>query len=166
MRSFIFVGALLVWCAVAGAMPKGVEDENSARIDRFKLWNECAPIRLVVEGVDRNEIAMGLTEEVIITTVRSRLRAARLYTGEEQVSEPYLYVNINTVKSAFSISFSFEKVLFDPISRQTNYATTWREGADGRGDAGYILSAGVSRLTDTFIDEYLRVNEEACQRRK
>ena len=166
MRSFIFVGALLVWCAVAGAMPKGAEDENSARIDRFKLWNECAPIRLVVEEVDRNEVAMGLTEEVIITTVRSRLRAARLYTGENQVSEPYLYVNINTVKSAFSISFSFEKALFDPISGQTNYATTWREGADGRGGADYILSAGVARLTDTFIDEYLRVNEEACQRRK
>ena len=42
-------------------------------------------------------------------------------------------------------------------------ATTWVRGSAGThgGDAGYIRS-GVSEYMDTFLLEYLRVNEEAC----
>ena len=42
-------------------------------------------------------------------------------------------------------------------------AATWDRGVVGQGGGAYILSS-VSRLTDKFIDEYLRVNESACSR--
>ena len=42
-------------------------------------------------------------------------------------------------------------------------ATTWEIGSLGThgGDAGFILQ-GVAEATDTFVNEYLRVNAEAC----
>ena len=47
-------------------------------IDRFQLWNACGPINLLVESPSYDAGNMGLTREAIATTVRSRLRSARL----------------------------------------------------------------------------------------
>lgn len=138
------------------------------RIDRFKLWNACEPINLLVEWLDDEDVRMGLTHEAITTTVRSRLRAARLYgTNEITDPSPTLYVNVNSVGGtrAFSVKLDFQKQVSDPISGHNGSATTWSKALTGQhgGDAGYILS-GASQLTDMFIDEYLRVNESACPR--
>ena len=133
------------------------------REDRFMLWNTCGQINLIVEQLDDQEIEMGLTTEDIATTVRSRLRAARLYGTSGIV--PVLYMNVTAVSRglAFHIRLEFKKLVFEPISGQENIAATWDIGSTGRGGAGYILSS-VSQLTDRFIDEYLRVNEPACSR--
>lgn len=142
-------------------------DDVQARIslDRFRLWNACQPIDLLVEPLDDDAAKMGLTREAITTAVRSRLRAARLYSSG---TGPYLYVVINALPprgrdggTAVSISLRFTKPVFDRISGRHGPARTWDTGAVGWGDAAYILS-GVSQLMDEFIDEYLRVNESAC----
>lgn len=140
------------------------------RVARFELWNTCGQINLLVESLRDWEIERGLTTEDIATTVRSRLRAARLYGTSGVTSGPYgivptLYVNVSASPRglAFHVRLEFKKQVFDPISGQENLATTWIIGSTGQGDAGYILS-WVSRLTDRFIDEYLRVNEPACSR--
>lgn len=104
---------------------------------------------------------MGLTQRDIITTVRSRLRAARLY--QIRIG-PYLYVRVNVVGAAFSARVAFNKVLFDPISGLNFPSPTWQRSVTGEGrDADLILS-WIARSTDRFIDEYLRVNAPACPR--
>ena len=131
-------------------------------VDRFQLWNTCGQIGLLVENLRDEAIERGLREEDIATTVRSRLRGARLYGT---ISIPILYVNVYTLSRgiAFDIGFNFRKMVFDPISGKSGVATTWERGTVGLGYAAYILSV-VSQLTDEFIDEYLRVNEPACSR--
>ena len=133
------------------------------RRDRFQLWNACEPINLLVEQLREVEIERGLTTEDIATTVRSRLRAARLYGTSGFTPGPYLYVNFGAVERvpAFSLSLEFRKPVVDLISGQESRATTWDIKLTGQGDAGYILS-WVSRLMDRFIDAYLRVNGLAC----
>ena len=130
--------------------------------DEFRLGNKCQPIGLIVESIDGDGAKMGLTQEDITTTVRSRLRAARIYRDlEDRV--PYLYVNILVVETAFNISLEFNKWLSDPISGREQFGTTWDKSVTGRtSGADYVLSS-LSRRMDQFIDEYLRVNELACQ---
>ena len=53
--------------------------------------------------------------------------------------------------------------LYDAISGETRYATTFESGGAGShgGNAGFILQ-GLSEYLDGFILDYLRVNEAAC----
>jgi len=75
-----------------------------------------------------------------------------------------LYANVNvTTERAFNISFEYRKVLYDFASERSGHATTWDADGVGQGSSGYVLSI-VSQHTDKFIDEYLRVNEDACSR--
>ena len=163
---------LALTLALLGAVtPIGAEESEDFvlsvqdRLDRFQLWNACEPINLLVEQLREVEIERGLTTEDIATTVRSRLRAARLYGTSGVIPGPYLYVNFSAVQRvrAFSVSLEFKKPVVDLISGQENRATTWDIRLTGQGDAGDILSS-VSRLMDRFIDAYLRVNELACSR--
>ena len=135
-------------------------------IDHFQLWHACQPVPLRVEPMKDAAVEMGLTREAIATTVRSRLRAARLYSSEDVTpGQPYLYVSVTTVRRVFDVNIYFFRWLSDPITGVESFATTWIRGMVGHhgGDAGYVLSA-VSRKTDEFIDAYLRVNESACSR--
>ena len=158
----------VVAALLATVTPMHADDvQDRINLGRFQLWHACQPIDLLVESPDDDEVKMGLTRESITTTVRSRLRAARLYRESTRPS-PYLYVVINALPrdrggdTAFSVRLEFRKHFFDRISYRAGSASTWDTGAVGWGDAAYILS-GVSQLMDEFIDEYLRVNESACQ---
>ena len=138
-----------------------------APLDRFQLWNDCRPTRLVVEGLSDDAAALGLTEGAIATAVRSRLRSAWLYTDDEfEASWSVLYVNVNVVGGAFSLSIEFRKLVQDDATAEVSLAATWHTGAAGTHAqrAEFILS-GVAQHTDHFIDEYLGVNEDACVRR-
>ena len=150
---------------------KGIVEALSA-IERFHLWADCGPMSLQVEGLDENAAKIGLSKEATETAMRSRLRAADLYTdkfwislsGGTRVVRPSLYLEVTVVGPAFSVSLQYRKFLRDVYhSGLQEYARTWIQSATGvhAGDANYILSA-VSLLADKFIDEYLRVNENAC----
>ena len=136
-------------------------------VDAFDFWNECEPIRLIVESLSNNDAAdMDLTKERIQTLAESHLRAARLYDAE---ARPYLYVRVGVLVSenqrggAYSIDVSFKKYLRDGVSEQNGFAETWETGSYGTHgrDAGFILQS-VSEHLDSFVLEYLRVNEAAC----
>lgn len=127
--------------------------------ERFALWNACKPIALLV--MDDDDVSMGLTQEAITTTVRSRLRAARLY---EAGPGPYLHVHVNRGGEMFSIRLQFVKRVSDPLSGQEGSAATWGAWATGSGGGAAHLLSQVSQRTDVFIDEYLRVNASACPR--
>ena len=136
--------------------------ENVTNYDRFQLWNDCRPMELMVEGLDKDAADIGLTKDAITVAVRSRLRAARLYTDRSWVS---LYINVHVVGRAFHARVKYTKLLTDSKFDLGGLAPTWDTyvtGTHGR-NSGFILSQ-VSQRVDKFIDEYLRVNEDACKR--
>ena len=156
-RPVLLIAAALALCPAAPVLA-----EDVTRSDRFKLWNNCRAMDLAVEGLPQDAADIALTRGAIETAVRSRLRAARLYDADVAA---FLYVNVNVLGRAFSIRVEYNKPLFDPASDQFFSATTWNSGSTGThgGNGSYILSS-VSRHMDKFIDEYLRVNADACPR--
>lgn len=152
--------APLAAAALLLAAPATAEEVSG--VDRFRLWNACKPMRLVVESLRQDAADIGLAEDAIEVAVRSRLRGARLYDAG---GSELLYVNVNVSGRAFSTSIGYHKAVLDPASGQIYPTETWNTGAVGThgGDAGYVLSA-VSQYADKFIDEYLRVNAESCGR--
>ena len=89
------------------------------------------------------------------------MRAARLYDAD---AATWLYINVNVQGRGFSLSLRYQKSVYDAVSGETNYATTWDYGGAGThgGDAGFILQ-GLSEQLDGFLLDYLRVNEAACK---
>ena len=136
---------------------------TSTRVDCFELWKACQPMNLLVEPPEGRGEEIGMTEERIQTAAESRLRAARLYTTDNQ--DHFLYVNVNISDRAFSIHVGYSKWLHDTTLAQGGMAETWHAGSVGThgGDAGYILQT-LSEHMDRFVVEYLRVNEPSCGR--
>lgn len=152
MRAII-VGAFIL--ASANVQAQDYHDEH----DRFRLYAGCAPVGLLVEGLGPPATDIGLTRNAILTTVRSRLRGARIYSSE-QYHVPYLYVNINVLGRAFSIKINLNKYVSDLETELIYPATTWTIGGTGTHgqDPGYILQ-GLGQ----YMDQYLAVNESACE---
>ena len=131
---------------------------------RFKLFNNCETMFLLVGVADDNEHVknVGLTKERVQFAVESRLRGARLFRSG--FGSPVLEVNVDVVGSAFFIHIRYNKTLFDPVSDRTGFAPTWEIssfGTHGQTRAEFILSS-LSGILDKFLTEYLRVNESAC----
>ena len=129
--------------------------------DRFQLWNGCLPMELVVENLPQDAADIGLTKEEITVAVRSRLRAAQLY--EAYALDAFLYVQVHVARHIYTIDFFLAKWARDTFDNE-GLAKTWTVGSIGTHgkNPSFILSS-VSRHTDSFIDEYLRVNADACK---
>ena len=144
-----------------------VQAQTVSDLDRFALFNACRPMRLVVEGLYPDVQASGLTEERIQLAAESRLRAARLYTESmEKANLTHLYININVVGRAHSVSVAYRRWVTDPVNNSEGPATTWDTGSTGThsGDASFIIQ-DLSRHLDKFLANYLRVNDSACNMR-
>ncbi len=122
-----YLASLTVIVAVLAIFP--AEAEEVTELDRFRLWNECRTIRLVVEDMSEHASTIGLTKRAVETAVRSRLRAARLY--DSNLSNAYFYVRISIGRQALNIDVSLEKTVAEWSSNETGYATTWHHGSFG-----------------------------------
>ena len=153
---------LLIFASLCFGLPASADERAITDLDRFKLWNNCEPMMLVVEKLSDDATEIGLTREAVLTTVRSRLRAARLYSDQHFVSG--LYVNVNVVSQSVNVYFGYRKLVRDFASGVDFFAITWHIGSSGihSQDSSFILSS-VSQLMDNFIDDYLRVNASACK---
>ena len=151
---------LAIIMVLVAAMPVSAAEKISDS-DRFRLWNNCKPVGLCVENLLKDATDIRLTKDAVTVAVRSRLRAARLYSTS--CSTPFLGVRVIFFGPAYDILIRYNKWFSDPATGVSHGETTWRSGAIGThgGDASYILSE-VSMYVDHFIDEYLRVNEPAC----
>lgn len=155
----VFMGwMLLACCTVAEAQ---VDEEQ---LKRFQLFAECQPIGVTVSvfmNDDTGEmVRQHKQEEVIHVTLESRLRAARLYRTQAQNT---LSVGVFApISAAFVAIVQYSKILYDPITQQLNKSTTWVH-------VGYGPSSDMhtffSQTIDSFLVDYLRVNEPACRER-
>ena len=139
---------------------------QSFRVDnqRFRLFNDCEPVGLLIGDLSGDATEIGLTRKRIRAAVESRLRSARLYDSD---AVAYIYVNVSVYKTSFNISLQFKKTLHDPKTDLAGPASTWISGGTGtHGQTGgkYVISL-LSEHMDEFLIEYLRVNEDACESR-
>ena len=152
---------------LAGAVPEILPEDMS---DRFMLENNCSPMKFSVSLSGTDVEKVGLKHDAIETTVRSRLRAARLFnaTGKPPFSFPTLYLDVGVAGTAYSINLEYRKHVEDLWSNVRAWVITWKEVSLGTHSqnaigASFILSH-VSQHLDKFVDEYLRVNAKACTR--
>lgn len=154
--------AAAVLLAAASASAGVVSD-----YDRFRLWNDCTPLRVAMLEHSEEARKIGLTDKALVTAVRSRLRAARLYSEKEVYPPLMLGVDVTVGEGGlFNISVELHKYFRDDLNDIDGrwLSVTWRSGSFGThgGNASYVISV-LSEHMDTFIDEYLRVNEDACE---
>ena len=131
---------------------------------RFKLFAECKPMDILVEHLSSSASKLGLTRKSLQHTAESRLRSARLYNSK---ASHYLYVNLFAKNGVFSLELAFKKIVQEPMSGVNAFATTWvvqSIGSYGDSGASFIFST-LSKYTDEFLTEFLRVNEKACVKR-
>ena len=159
------IGLVLLAILAASQADRALAQEVSS-FDRFKLFNECRPMHLIVESLPADAAEIDLAKASIQVAVESRLRSARLFYDfdSESTFGPYLYVNVNVVGRAFNTSLEYNKQVHDLASDVTSVASMWDISFTGThgGSSNYILST-ISELMDRFLVEYLRVNEAACK---
>ncbi len=115
--------------------------------------------RIFSKKDDENDI--DLTREAIEFAVRNRLQGAHLYTDEPGF--PHLFVSVDVVGLAFGIDIGLKKLVSDFYSKDAWFVATWSTGTTGiHGWEGNYILQFVSQYTDSFIDEYLRVNADSC----
>ena len=152
--------ALLFLVALLASAASG--QGSASRQDRFRLFNACRPMQLLVESLGNEERKIGLTEDALQAAAESRLRAARLYTEDpEGADDATLYVNVNVAGRAFNISVEYTKALSDAFG-ETGLARTWISGSTGTASTGGFIVSSLSQYLDRFLAAYLRINEEAC----
>ena len=77
--------------------------------------------------------------------------------------QPPAPFSVNVVGQGFSIGIEYHKVVTGLATQTTFLTPTWIDGYAGQtSDSSYILT-GMARGSDRFVDEYLRVNEDACK---
>ncbi len=137
--------------------------EKISDADRFRLWNDCKPVRMFIQVGVKAGADIELTEDAVALAVRSRLRAARLY--RKGTGAPILAVNVNAALQGFGVPVEFNKIVHDAVSNEDGFGVVWKSGSSGShaGNGSYIMSK-VSEHMDHFIDEYLRVNEVSCRK--
>ena len=135
--------------------------------DRLHLWNKCRPTDLMVANIPDNAAAIGLTKDKIIVAARSRLRAARIYSeSRTETGYSHLVIQVKMTGLVFLMSLEYRKAVMDLATKLSGGAATWSIGALGQhGHNAVFVSSHAEELVDTFIDEYLRVNQEACEKR-
>ena len=95
-------GALVPLCFAVLLAPAAAQGPADRR-ERFQLFNACRPVRIVIEGLNAEAHAIGLTKADLQASTESSLHSACLYTESEQVAQgAYLYVNVNVATPAFS----------------------------------------------------------------
>ena len=172
MKHAIVLGLLLLLAPGAGAekytltpLSEAEQEEfdaAAAMVDKFKLFDGCRPMELMVSLYpDVNEI--GLTEESLRIIAESKLRAAHLY-APDAVSIFHVYVEtLDGASASFIAGAKYYKQVLDLGSNVSNLATMWESGDLGThdDDKGFILTA-VAEHVDEFLADYLRVNDPLC----
>ena len=177
----IALAASLLILSVAPATTEEVNDH-----DRFSLWTGCRGMGIEITNSRQYADKLGLTEDDIETTVRHRLRLARLYKPHTDTQSWFLGASVTLQPPAFLASIYFFKLLADPLTGKTDFAPTWEfhdqgfyvafrtvgDRLDALGDderRSATIAAILNKLsagTDRFIEQFWRVNEAECQKVK
>ena len=166
-QCFFFACLVVVATLIPVQSSDGVSD-----YDRFKLWNKCRPVNVSsnIGWIGETFRTMGLTRERIHITVKKRLSEAGIYGGERHLTASGLDVGVSARirNPMFQVELTLSLYMVNSLDRkkrprQSYTLVSWKDSivTEHRGDVEIILRS-VAELTDQFINEYLRVNTEAC----
>ena len=140
---------------------------------RFNLlWNNCLPLDLSVAGLSEHAVAIGLTKEKVANSVRRRLRAFHIEDEDDTSFNigGYLHVRLIVSRISFAVIVEYMDILYKYLGSDLDeyvplQGSTHQTVSVGShfGKAEPIMQR-VSEQTDHLIEEYLRVNGEACGR--
>ena len=180
VSSFMPTVTRLAFAAAMAVIPAILYSETQnipiERYDRFKLWNNCKPLRpgAFVYNYNGNADVKGLSvrnarlTNKAETVVRRRFRTARIY--DEPGLHPVILAEIRSLWHTesvhvllYGVELKFQKYVTDDVSGENWIATVWERSDFGMHDdpEAYVLKK-LSEFTDEFIEEYLRVNADAC----
>ena len=105
-------------------------------------------------------ILWGEPPETIANVVESRLRAMSLF---KPMVNQHIFVSVNLVGDTSSTLVYLVRHVSDTSFGHGGLAIVWYTGSSGThdGKSQFILRS-LSRHLDTFIIQYLRVNEKEC----
>ena len=151
---FARMGAFLLASTVLPFSPENGQADTS-RGDRFKLYNLCAPMGLVIQDPSANATAIGLTAAQLEKLAVDRLESVALH---ETDAPTVLHVAANPS----GVRLSYMKPVIDVASKETELMRTYYKFAkvNDASVAGVMLA--VSHLLDSFLIEYQRVNRSEC----
>ena len=153
---------LAVLSLVAVAAPAQIPrmPKSTREIDRFKLYDECRPIGLMVFAIGDTQ---GVTKDRLQVAAESRLRAAGLYSETVAPSvNSALSLSVEASGRVFSVSVRFRKLVSDVYGLSWG-APTWELSGNGtHGGRPSFIMENVRTYLDEFFVEYLRVNARAC----
>ena len=151
--------------------------------DRFRLFNDCAPVTVIQPGIvmitdagyDAEWAMRDRVTAQIQRTAKTRFRNAGVL-DEQGPERGRFYIEVWGSPDAFHVRASFAKVVIDLATGEAAFAETIvlagiASARTSRPDA--VLSATeavvlerASTFTDTFVTDYLAANAEACAQRR
>lgn len=136
--------------------PDGDRDPHPEAV-QFKLYNWALPLELLVEVVESEADAVGLSGKDIHRTAGDLLHFAGFYTEDEM--DNYLYIKVSIAGPAFCIELRLLKEMFDPASKLLGIGASWHDTIIGthNNEGARILSV-LKALMEDFISEYRRAN--------
>ena len=132
--------------------------------DCFELFNYCKPMTLMLINEWAGEYFVKYYADRVRTIAESRLRSARLYDSSSTNEILQIVVSFDEMFS--QVLLLYAKPKYDLSSGITMVSpvrvVVMRGGSGDTYDADAVLQA-ISEAMDTFINDYLRVNEPACK---
>lgn len=123
------------------------------------LFARCDKMTLVIEDLPKAVLALGLRRDTLRDSMESRLRSSGLLSPKP--TSQYLYLNINGIGKAFSLSLELKRPL------DTGYgfkygAVVWSSGAVMENSDDHNIRGEATNHLDAFLNRYLRANQIAC----
>ena len=171
--SIVVLAALLSLLWPSSGNARGLLDEmlSEDEIDMFKLWNDCLPVALLIAGGKRDSIR-GETVKIskkIIVKMLSNANFRRNAGIPDPISGDaslwaILDMSNTPEEQKFSVSLQFHKTVRDLASGINGDMVTWAASIKNKNGNSYVVWSAVRRLMKIFINEYLRVNADACEK--
>lgn len=153
----------LIALAVLSLAVPGIARDNVSSYDISRLCVLSDTLGLVV-AVDEDAIGAGVGEDRLRTMLESRMRAARIYSGDPS-STPYLTATIDSFAQGspgdaviFAADLSMSQYMENTNVRIFRSYTSWDILRFGIGDGDFVMQH-FSKVIDEFIGDFLRVND-------
>jgi hypothetical protein len=122
-------------------------------------------LEVLIERLETNEKAIGLSEEDLQTDVELKLRQTGILIGKQNVAsgQPVLYVSLVSLEGPLPVSYFIKLELCQDVTLSRNGADysvvpTWSVGTIGRANSSRNIRDILKDLIDKFLNAYLSVN--------
>ena len=144
----------VVLAALSLALVADAQDVPT-KADRFKLYNLCAPIGVVIEALPPGVAAAGLSTTQLEEMAVQRLKTVALH-------DPLALTALHVAASPDAVQIRYRKPVVDVASSETEVIQTFSQTAEVRDGSAAGIMLKVSQLLDDFLIEYRRVNYPEC----